>query len=170
MLLPAEQTRRVGAQPSMPAFLQQRTTANVLRVAGLPAPIHGLVTAESDAISAAKKIGYPVVIKPSDRDRGEGVTVDVSDEAGLQLAFAHAKESSRSKQVIVERQVAGVCHRLFVANDKLLYAVKRHPMSVTGDAQHTIQELVDAEVANQANKPTSHLGFAQKSNPSMTWR
>lgn len=129
------------------------STANILRAAGLPAPVHGVVTTEQEALSVAQKIGFPVVIKPTDRDRGEGVTVDISDEAGLKTAFTHAQKLSKSKQVIVERQVSGVCHRLFIANDKLLYAVKRHPMSVIGDAKRTIEALVDGEVVEQANKP-----------------
>jgi cyanophycin synthetase len=129
------------------------STANILRAAGLPAPVHGIATTENDAISLAKKIGFPVVLKPTDRERGEGVTVDISDEAGLKTALAHAQKLAKSKQVIVERQVSGVCHRLFVANCKLLYAVKRHPMSVIGDGNRTIQELVDAEVAEQNKKP-----------------
>jgi len=129
------------------------STANSLRAPGLPAPVHGVVTTENDAISIAKKIGFPVVIKPTDLDRGEGVTVDISDEAGLKTAFAYSQKLSKSKKVIVERQVSGVCHRLFVANDKLLYAVKRHPMSVIGDAKRTIEELVNGEVVDQANKP-----------------
>jgi cyanophycin synthetase len=129
------------------------STAHILRAAGLPAPVHGVVTTATEAVSVGQKIGFPVVIKPTDRDRGEGVTVDISDEAGLKTAFAHAQKLSKSKQVIVERQVSGVCHRLFVANDKLLYAVKRHPMSVFGDARRTIEALVDDQVVEQANKP-----------------
>ena len=129
------------------------STSNILRAAGLPAPVHGVVTTENDALTLSKKIGFPVVIKPSDQDRGEGVTVDVSDEADLRTAFAHAQKKSKSKQVIVERQVLGVCHRLFIANDKLLYAVKRHPMSIIGDGKRTIQELVDSKVAEQNNRP-----------------
>jgi cyanophycin synthetase len=128
-------------------------TANILRAAGLPAPVHGVVTTENDALSLAKMIRFPVVIKPTDRDRGEGVTVDISDEAKLKSAFAHAQNLSKSKQVIVERQVSGVCHRLFIANDKLLYAVKRNPMMIIGDGNRTIQELVDSEVTEQDNKP-----------------
>jgi len=129
------------------------STANILRVAGLPAPVHYVVTTENDGLTMAKKIGFPVVIKPTDRDRGEGVTVDVSDEAGLKKAFAHAQTLSKSKQVIVERQILGVCHRFFIFNDKLLYAVKRHPMSVIGDGSSTVLELVDAELAYQNSKP-----------------
>ena len=129
------------------------STANILRAAGLPAPVHGVVTTEKDALASGAKIGFPVVVKPTDLERGEGVTVDISDEAGLKTAFADALILSTSKQVIVERQVPGVCHRIFIANNKLLYAVKRHPMSVIGDGKRSINQLVDDEVTEQAQKP-----------------
>jgi cyanophycin synthetase len=128
-------------------------TANILRIAGLPSPVHSIVTTEDEALAEAYKIGFPVVIKPTDRDRGEGVTVDVSGESVLRVAFKHALKLSKSKQVIVERQVSGVCHRIFIANNGLLYAVKRHPMSVIGDGKKTIQQLVDDAVIEQGNKP-----------------
>jgi cyanophycin synthetase len=128
-------------------------TANILREVGLPAPVHGVITTETDALSLATKIGFPVVVKPSDRDRGEGVTVDIFRETQLKAAFAHAQKLSKSKQVIVERQVLGTCHRLFIVNGKLLYAVKRHPISVIGDGQRTVSQLVDDEVLKESFKP-----------------
>ena len=131
-------------------------SANLLRAAGLPVPVHSVVTTDHDAVDRGLKIGFPVVLKPTDRDRGIGVTIDVSTEPGVKTAFAHALASSKSKQVIVERQVPGVCHRLFIANGQLLYAVKRHPMSVTGDGRRSVQNLVDDELALQGNKPPWH--------------
>ena len=128
-------------------------TANLLRAAGLPSPVHEVVTTEMNAIAIAKKIGFPVVIKPTDRDRGEGVTVDIYNEEALKVAFAHAQKLSKSKQVIVERQVLGVCHRLFIVNGKLLYAVKRHPISVIGDGKRTVRQLVDDQVFQESQRP-----------------
>ncbi len=127
--------------------------ASLVRMAGLPAPVHEVVGREAEAVAAAQRIGYPVVLKPSDRDRGEGVTVDVRDEAALLEAFRHAHKLAGNKQVIVERQVDGVCHRLFIARGKLLYAVKRLPMSVEGDGQRTVAQLVDDEVRRQNDAP-----------------
>lgn len=128
-------------------------TARLLRSAGLPAALHEVVTNYDNALRTARQTGWPVVVKPVDRDRGEGVTVDVSGEQVLKKAFKHALKVSRAGQVIVERQVPGVCHRLFVANGKLLYAVKRHPMSVTGDGKKNIEELVTCEYERQQRKP-----------------
>lgn len=139
----------IGAQLSQ----NKVSTANILRAAGLPAPVHGVVTKEEDARGIAAKIGYPVVVKPTDRDRGEGVTVGITDEAGLKTAFTHAVNLSNSKQVIVERQVSGVCHRLFMVKAKLLYAVARHPIAVRADGERNIRQLVDDEISRESEKP-----------------
>ena len=49
-------------------------TARLLRMGGFPAPEHEVAGTEDDALKAAVRIGWPVVVKPADRDRGEGVT------------------------------------------------------------------------------------------------
>jgi cyanophycin synthetase len=127
--------------------------SGLLRRAGLPAPMHKRVSSATEAVAAARAIGWPVVIKPVDRERGEGVTVDIADEGRLQVAFSTARKLSRSKRVLVERQVEGCCHRLFVAHGKLLYAVKRLPIGVRGDGSSSIAELVSSEVKAQQRKP-----------------
>ena len=144
-----EKDSAMGAKLSHRKVLATR----LLWSAGLPAAVHSVVKTYEKALEAARQIGWPVVIKPADRDRGEGVSVDVSDEQALKNAFKHALKVSQVRQVIVERQVPGVCHRLFVANSKLLYAVKRHPMSVTGDGKKSIEELVACEYELQQRKP-----------------
>jgi cyanophycin synthetase len=128
-------------------------TTQLLRAAGLPAPLHSVIGNSRAASAVANRLGWPVVIKPADLDRGVGVAVDVTADS-LQQAFETAQQLSRSKQVIVERQVAGVCHRLFIARGRLLYAVKRLPMGVYGDGVLTIAELVAAACAAEQLKPT----------------
>ena len=118
-------------------------SALFLRRAGLPAGAHQLVRAQGDALAAAERLGWPVVVKPADRERGEGVSVDVRDADALIMAFALAQQCSKSGRILVEKQVEGVCHRLFIAHGQLLYAVKRWPRSVFGDGVHTVAALVD---------------------------
>jgi cyanophycin synthetase len=144
-----EKDSAIGAKLSQ----NKVVTANLLRVAGFPAPEQGVVRRTEDALRTALRIGWPVVVKPADLDRGEGVTVDVIDEHSLTQAYMKAAQLSISKEVIIERQVPGVCHRLFIANGKLLYAVKRLPISVIGNGMHTIEELVANECAKQARLP-----------------
>lgn len=140
----------IGAKLSNNKFV----SANVIRAAGLPAPQHIMVSTTEEAIKAAETIGWPVVVKPFDLNRGEGITIDVSDKNTLLEAFSLALKLSKSTSVLVERQVAGVCHRLFVSHGKFLYAVKRQPQSVTGDGVHTVAELVIlANAAENAKLP-----------------
>jgi cyanophycin synthetase len=129
-------------------------SALFLRRAGLPVGSHQLVKTQADALAAAQRLGWPVVVKPADRERGEGVTVQVRDDAALLKAFELAMQMSKSGRILVEKHVEGVCHRLFVAHGKLLYAVKRWPRSVFGDGVHTVDALLEqAQTRNNEQPP-----------------
>jgi cyanophycin synthetase len=121
----------------------KHTTARILRKAGLPAPVHELVFSREAAIEAARRIGFPLVVKPADKERGEGVTINIEDIEGVGLAFDSA--SKLSVRILVERQVPGLCHRILVAGETSLYAVLRHPSAVVGDGLHTVKELITLE-------------------------
>jgi cyanophycin synthetase len=126
-------------------------TAKLLREAGLPAPVHGRSTSLAHAQEIAQRLGYPVVVKPIDLERGEGVVVDVNQDS-FEDAFHQAFEKSPTHTVLVERQVPGVCHRLFIVAGALLYAVKRLPMGVYGDGCSSISDLVSAECERQQQR------------------
>ncbi len=128
--------------------------AQMLRQAGLPAPVHGLAASVDDAIVLAEKMGFPVVVKPADCDRGEGVTIDINDTNALASAFDKAAAFSRS--ILVERQVPGVCHRILIAGNTLAYVVGRLPMGVKGDGTHTIRQLI-ALVNDEDARKAKHL-------------
>lgn len=143
-----------AGDPAIAAKLTQNKvwSANLMRTAGLPAPRHAVAATPEEALRAAHRLGWPVVVKPVDRDRGEGVTVGVADASLLAQAVTLARNMSRTRQVIIEREVPGVCHRLFIAHGRLLYAVKRLPKSVHGDGRHTVAELI-----RTANRETEAL-------------
>ena len=117
-------------------------TARLLARAGYPHAFHGLAANLEEARTQAGRIGWPVVVKPVDADRGEGVAVAIADDDALAQAYAVARSHSRLGQVLVERQVPGVCHRLFIVAGTLLYAVKRLPIGVYGDGRLTVGDLV----------------------------
>ncbi len=128
----------------------KQTAATLMRAAGVPVPEHRLVPDSAQALDAAHALGFPVVVKPADKDRGEGITVDVADEDSLRAAFdAAAKVSSR---VLVERQVTGLCHRVVVVGNEVLYTVARNPKLVDGDGVHTVRQLIDRANAIELRK------------------
>ena len=52
-----------------------------------------------------------------------------------------------------ERQAPGVCHRLFIVKGRLLYAVKRLPIFVTGDGTRTLRQIIAAEIETDLARP-----------------
>lgn len=137
------------------ARLSQSKSAStaLLRMAGLPAALHEIAKDRQQALAAANRIGYPVVVKPVDRDRGEGVAVDIDSEEALVKAVDEALALSHSNLAIVERQVPGLCHRLFVQDGRMLYAVQRGPISVCGDGTSSVRVLVERELEEDAKRP-----------------
>lgn len=67
------------------------TASQLTRDAGLPSPEHKLSRSVDDAIQASQLFGWPIVVKPADSDRGEGVTVDIANIEMLKNAFEKAK-------------------------------------------------------------------------------
>ena len=117
-------------------------TASLFNKAGLPSPKHILTNSTNNLEEYIKHIQYPIVVKPIDLDRGEGITMNISSIDKLEKAIIYALNKSNQKAVLIEEQVPGVCHRLFIANGKLLYAAKRLPRSVRGNGLSTIRDLL----------------------------
>ncbi len=126
-------------------------TAACLRSAGLPAPEHWLVNNPDSALKAAVQLGWPVVVKPADRERSEGVTVGIRDNEQLLEAFAAVR--AMSNQVLVEKEVPGICYRLLVANGCLRYAISRGPLAITADGTHTIAEMIALRNQSMCRQP-----------------
>jgi cyanophycin synthetase len=150
----------IGLHLSRDKFL----TAQILRQAGLPAPVHHKARSLAEAQNFAQRMAFPVVVKPSDLERGEGVAVDIT-ESNLEAAFQTAFNLSPSKTVLIERQVPGVCHRLFIVNGELLYAVKRLPIGVYGNGKSSVSELVHAAHIEQMKRPPWTRSGAQLLQP-----
>ena len=116
-------------------------TNRILGDLGLPVPEQRLVHSVPDAIRAAERIGYPVVVKPFNANHGRGVSLDLSDAEHVEIAFEKAREHSRG--VLVESFARGFDHRLLVVNGELVAVAKRVPGHVVGDGERTIEQLVD---------------------------
>ena len=126
-------------------------TNRLLRAAALPVPLSILTDNVDEALAAALKIRFPVVVKPMIGHKGEGITVGVSSTDELLVAFKKARSISRS--VIVEQFIPGEDVRLLVVGRKLAAAAKRIPPQVTGDGKSTVTQLITIENARRAKRP-----------------
>jgi cyanophycin synthetase len=118
-------------------------TNRLLDSAGLPVPRSELVDTEDGAVAAAKKIGFPCVVKPLDGNHGRGVQLDLRSEGAVRAAYPLAARESRSGDLVVESYVTGSDYRVLVIGGRLAAVAERVPASVTGDGSHTVRELVD---------------------------
>jgi cyanophycin synthetase len=132
---------------------KQATSAR-LRQAGLPVPLQQAVLNADLAVEVARKIGYPVVIKPADLDGGQGVAAGLKNDEQVRKAFERAQ--SISKRVLIEKHVTGRDYRLTVLDSQLLWAIERQPAGVTGDGFRSVQSLVDLENSHPARGEGPH--------------
>lgn len=130
-------------------------THNLLNDLGLPVPQQKMVYNERGAVSAARQIGFPVVVKPLDANHGRGVSINLTTEEQVAVAFLEAKEHSKSRAILVESYVTGFDHRMLVIDNKLVAVAKRVPGHVVGDGKQTITELVE-EVNRDPNRGIGH--------------
>ncbi len=128
-------------------------TNRILANLGLPVPKQRLVQSAERAVSAAERIGYPVVTKPYNGNHGRGVSINLTTRDEVIAGFTCAQEISRS--VIVESFITGHDHRMLVVNGELVAVSKREPGKVTGDGTQSISELV-AEVNRDPRRGIGH--------------
>jgi cyanophycin synthetase len=116
-------------------------TAKVLRMSGLPGARNQQISSADEAVQTAEEFGFPVVIKPADLDRGDGVAAFLANEVAVREAYAKAR--ALTEKVLVEEHVNGFTHRLTVVDGKVISVRQRVPGGVTGDGKSTVSQLVE---------------------------
>ena len=108
-------------------------TTKLLGAAGLPVPKQESVRSADQAVAAARRIGFPVVVKPLDGNHGRGVCLDLQNDDDVREAFPIAEEQSRRGVCIVESFVIGKDYRCLIIDGRMAAIAERVPASVTGD-------------------------------------
>jgi cyanophycin synthetase len=121
-------------------------TKMILGFHGIPVPGGDVTSREvEEGLRIAKRIGWPVVVKPLDASQGRGIVTNIRNEEEFREAFEDAKRYRQS--IVVERYLPGRDFRLLVIDKKFVAAAERVPAHVIGDGTHTIAQLV--ELANK---------------------
>jgi cyanophycin synthetase len=121
-------------------------TKSLLASCGVTVPEGTLVKNADEAWAEAQDIGLPVVLKPYDGNHGRGVSLNLSTEADIRLAYDIARAEGDSSSVLVERFIPGDEHRLLVVGREMVAAAKGESLWVTGDGQSTVRQLVDSQI------------------------
>jgi len=94
------------------------------------------------AYSYAKKLGWPIFVKPNSGSRGAGVwLVNNRDEfyRAMRLVFQY------DLVALVQPYVQGRDYRIVVLDDKVVCAYERIPLNVIGDGKSTIFDLLESK-------------------------
>ena len=137
------QTKHIAVEISC----DKEDTHNLLSDLGLPVPQQEMIYSQGQAVRAARRIGYPVVVKPLNANHGRGVSINLNEDNEVETAFAEAQKFGTSRAVLVESYITGFDHRMLVVNNELVAVAKRVPGHVIGDGKSTVTELVD--IVNQ---------------------
>lgn len=90
----------------------------------------------------AKKLGFPVIVKPNSGSQGLGVAL-VHNKRDFYRAMRVVFKGDRV--AIVQKPVHGKDYRVVVLDDKVISAYERVPLSVVGDGKSAIMKLLKAK-------------------------
>jgi len=142
-----DETSAIGVGQSKDKCLTNAT----LRMGGIPVPAGRQVRNIADALTLAKQLNYPVVVKPANLDQGIGVSADLRNDDEVREAYAQAKKYSPI--IMLEQHIKGIPFRITVFRGKSVGTVQRLPAGVTGDGVSTVERLI--EHTNQDPRRTS---------------
>ncbi|MEK7105025.1 MAG: cyanophycin synthetase [Patescibacteria group bacterium] len=87
------------------------------------------------AVKYAKRLGYPVIVKPNSKSQGVGVSLVFSEE---ELCSALLQVFKIDRVAIIERYSPGKDYRIVVLDDRIISAYQRIPLSIIGDGKSSV--------------------------------
>jgi len=93
----------------------------------------------TDAYLYAKKLGFPVVVKPNSGSQGNGVAIVYNKNEFYRALHVIFKFDGVA---LVQRPIFGRDYRLVVLDNKVISAYERIPLHIVGDGKSSIRQLL----------------------------
>lgn len=97
------------------------------------------------SILYARKIGFPVVVKPVFGSHGDNIYMDVESEIELKEIVKNVYVDNLKTAFIIEKQFEGKEYRVFLTKEGNYAVLHREPAHIIGDGKHSISELIEIE-------------------------
>lgn len=110
------------------------------------------------AYQYARRLGFPVFVKPNSKSRGRGVS-----KAFTRAEFYRAMHEAfaRDNNALVEKAIDdSLDYRVVVLDDQVISAYERLPLSVVGDGRSSIRQLL-----REKQQEFDRIGRDSKVNP-----
>lgn len=134
------------SRPTTYITTNKQVTRALLERSGVPVPAGRRFSVQGQAAAEdyARRLGWPVVVKPQAGTGGRGVTTNINSIDDLRKAIA-SMSRAHQRDFVIERYVAGGAYRFFVLRDRVLSAVVRRPANVVGDGTSSVAELLERQ-------------------------
>src|SRR3989338_8056706 len=93
------------------------------------------------ALAYAKKLGFPLAVKPNNSSLSKHITCDIQNETDLKKAIRVAQIIN--PYFIVEKFIKGDTHRVTLVDHEMAGCCMREAPNVTGDGAYTVAELIE---------------------------
>lgn len=133
-------------------------TKHYLQKHNVPVPVGEMFeedVKEEEIVAYGLKLGFPLVVKPTDGNAGKGVFANIQSEKELREIIPHIRNELGFSNIIVEKYIPGEEFRIVVIEDRVLGAINRRPANVIGDGVSTIRQLIKEK--NKIRKINPHL-------------
>lgn len=104
-------------------------------------------------VAYGEKIGFPVVLKPTDGSFGRGVITNIKNKLELETALRNVRQEQGYSDVIVEQFITGEDYRVYVVGDKAVAVMRRIPANIIGDGFSTVRELIHQKNEKRKQNP-----------------
>ncbi|OGI17535.1 MAG: hypothetical protein A2Z52_02230 [Candidatus Moranbacteria bacterium RBG_19FT_COMBO_42_6] len=115
-------------------------TKKALRDIGVPCPLGYPARTVAEAIAIAKKIKFPIIIKPLKGEGGNAVFLNIDSIEKVKKFFEKVVRTTR--QVLVEKQVFGKYYRITMVDHKVAGILETSGIRLRGNGKHTVRELI----------------------------
>jgi cyanophycin synthetase len=100
-------------------------------------PRASVVRCSDEAVEVARRIGYPVVLKPLDGNHGRGSDDQSCPTRRGARGFPGRGGREPQRSVVVETFIPGKDYRILVVNNQVVAVAERVPAHVLGDGSDT---------------------------------
>jgi D-alanine-D-alanine ligase-like ATP-grasp enzyme/glycosyltransferase involved in cell wall biosynthesis len=134
-------------------FSDKHVFKKTLEEHGFPVPRGVLCRTLRDASAVARRLGYPLVVKPTRGSLSKHTTCGIISDADLHVAVKRVKVIAR--EFLVEQHVEGDVYRVTVVGGSVAGCCLREVPNVTGDGVRSVRELVKEKNADPRRGPVS---------------
>ncbi len=154
------QRRLVDSAPDRAGMVANEITSNramtktVVSSLGLPVAKFIHTSSADSAVSAADKLGYPVIVRPNHRKPGAPPITGLNTPEDVRAAFD--RSFGKGEQALVEKFVEGDSHRLLVVGGRLVAAARRVPGGVA-ERDRFEMNMTAVDVTDEVHPDTSGM-------------